>query len=138
MTTTIQTPIQILVDGPRNVVLKYEGSLTSTDGSTYTVVNPANLSDFDINGVKANRLRVNKINYDVEDLLTVNLLWEGASGNTVLWNLAGRGKVDARHFGGIINNAVNPTGTIKASFDYEGSTQALTFTIILELVKQRT
>jgi hypothetical protein len=137
MTTTIQTPIQILVDGPRNVVIKYEGTLTSTDGATYTVVNPASLSDFDINGVKANRLRVNKINYDVEDLLTVNLLWEGAAGNTVLWNLTGRGKVDARHYGGIINNATNPTGTIKSSFDYEGTTQTLTFTIILELVKQR-
>jgi len=137
MTTTIQTPIQILVDGPRNVVIKYEGTLTSTDAGVYTVVNPASLSDFDINGVKANRLRVNKITYDVEDLLTVNLLWEGASANTVLWNLTGRGKIDARHFGGIINNATNPTGTIKSSFDYEGITQTLTFTIILELVKQK-
>ena len=137
MTTTIQTPIQILVDGPRNVVIKYEGTLTATDAGVYTIVDPAALSDFDINGVKANRLRVNKITYDVEDLLTVNLLWEGASANTVLWNLAGRGKIDARHFGGIINNATNPTGTIKSSFDYEGITQTLTFTIILELVKQK-
>jgi len=137
MTTTIQPP-QILVDGPRNVVIKYEGSLTSIDAGTYVIVDPAALSDFDINGVKANRLRINKINYDVEDLLTVNVLWEGASSNTVFWNFAGRGKVEARHYGGIIDNATNPTGKILASFDYEGTTQPLTFTIVLELVKQHT
>jgi len=137
MTTTIQTPIQVLVDGPRHVVIKYEGTLTSTDAGVYTIVNPVNLSDFDINGVKANRLRINKINYDVEDLLTVNILWKGASANTVFWNFAGRGKVEAQHYGGINNNAVNPTGEILASFDYEGTGQTLTFTIVLELIKQR-
>ena len=139
MTTTIQTPIQILVDGPRNVVIKYEGTLTATDAGVYTIVDPAALSDFDINGVKANRLRINKINYDVEDLLTVNVLWGGASANTVIWNFAGRGKVEARHYGGIINNDTPaPTGGITSSFDYEGTGQNLTFTIILELVKQHT
>ena len=45
MTTTIQTPIQILEDGPRNVVIKYEGSLTSTDAGTYVIVDPAALSE---------------------------------------------------------------------------------------------
>jgi hypothetical protein len=138
MTTTIQTPVQILVDGPRNVVIKYEGTLTATDSGVYTIVDPATLSNFDINGVKANRLRINKINYDVEDLLTVNVLWEGASSNTVFWNFAGRGKVEASHYGGIINNATNPTGKILATFDYEGTGQTLTFTIVLELVKQHT
>ena len=136
MTTVIQTP-QILVDGPRHVVIKYEGTLTATDANTYTIVAPANLSDFDINGVKANRLRVDKITYDVEDLLTVNVLWKGASANTVFWNFAGRGKVEARHYGGIINNATSPTGDIVATFDYEGTGQVLTFTMVLELVKQK-
>jgi hypothetical protein len=136
MTTVIQTP-QILVDGPRNVVIKYEGTLTATDANTYSIVIPTNLSDFDINGVKANRLRINKVNYDVEDLLTVNVLWKGASANTVFWNFAGRGKVEARHYGGIINNATNPTGEIVATFDYEGTGQVLTFTIVFELVKQK-
>jgi hypothetical protein len=137
MTTTIQTP-QILVDGPRNVVIKYEGTLTATEAGVFTIVNPALLSDFDINGVKANRLRINKVTYDVEDLLTVNVLWEGASANTTFWNFAGRGKVDAKHYGGIINNATNPTGNIVATFDYEGTGQVLTFTMVLELVKQHT
>ena len=137
MTTVIQT-LQILVDGPRHVVIKYEGTLTATDAGVYTIVAPANLSDFDINGVKANRLRVDRITYDVEDLLTVNVLWKGASANTVFWNFAGRGKVEARHYGGIINNAASPTGDIVATFDYEGTGQVLTFTIVLELVKQHT
>lgn len=137
MTTTIQTP-QILVDGPRNVVIKYEGTLTATEAGVFTIVDPSTLSDFDINGVKANRLRINKVTYDVEDLLTVNVLWEGAASNTTFWNFTGRGKVDARHYGGIIDNATNPTGNIVATFDYEGTGQVLTFTMILELVKQRT
>jgi len=103
MTTT--TSIQTLVDGPRNVVIKYEGTLTTTDAAYKQIVLPSSLSDFDINGVKANRLRINKIIYDVEDLLTVNLLWEDTtpSSNKIIWNLAGRGKVDAFRFGGIIN-----------------------------------
>ena len=78
MTTT--TSIQTLVDGPRNVVIKYEGTLTTTDATYKQIVLPSLLSDFDINGVKANRLRINKIIYDVEDLLTVNLLWEISPG----------------------------------------------------------
>jgi hypothetical protein len=139
MTTT--TSLQTLVDGPRNVVIKYEGTLNATDTGKVLVVDPSTLSDFDINGVKANRLRINKIVYDVEDLLTVNLFWQDATSanDKIIWNLTGRGKVDARHFGGIINNGTPaPTGAITSSFDYEGSTQVLTFTIILELVKQHT
>ena len=139
MTTT--TSIQTLVDGPRNVVIKYEGTLTTTDATYKQIVLPSLLSDFDINGVKANRLRINKIIYDVEDLLTVNLLWEDttAASNKIIWNLAGRGKVDAWRYGGIINNDTPaPTGGITSSFDYEGTGQKLTFTIILELVKQHT
>lgn len=134
MTTT--SNVQVLVDGPRNVVVKYQGSLTSTDAGKYTIIDPSTLSDMDINGVKASKLRINKITYDIEDLLTVNLLWNGASADTVIWNLAGRGKVDAWRYGGLQNNATSPTGIIKSSFDYEGTTQTLTFTIILELVKQ--
>jgi len=37
---------------------------------------------------------------------------------------------------GVATAAASPTGTIKSSFDYEGTSQVLTFTIILELVKQ--
>ena len=95
MATT--TNVQVLVDGPRNVVVKYQGSLTSTDAGKYTIIDPAALSDMDINGVKASKLRINKITYDIEDLLTVNLLWNGASADTVIWNLAGRGKIGRAH-----------------------------------------
>ena len=139
MTTTYS--IQTLVDGPRNVVIKYEGTLTATDSAYKLVVLPSLLSDFDINGVKANRLRINKINYDIEDLLTVNLWWQDTTeaSDAIIWNLAGRGKVDAWRYGGIINNDTPaPTGGITSSFDYEGTCQKLTFTIILELVKQHT
>ena len=67
------TSIQILNDGPRNVVLKLDGILDTSDLSSTTVVDPALLSNMDINGVKASKLRINKIVYDVEDALDVEL-----------------------------------------------------------------
>ena len=75
--------------------------------------------------------------YDIEDLLTVNLLWNGASADTVIWDLAGRGKVDAWRFGGLQNNAgTGKTGKITATTQGWTSGATLSFTIILELVKQ--
>ena len=138
MTTTIQTP-QILVDGPRNVVVKYEGTLTATEAGVFTIVDPALLSDMDINGVKASNLSISKITYDVEDLLCVNLLWGSDSTNKVIWNLTGRGKVDAHFYGGLQqqDTVADSNGKIVATFDYSGSTGALlAFTLVLELEKQ--
>ena len=129
------TSVQILVDGPRNVVLKYEGTLDTSDLSKETVVDPALLSDMEINGVKASQLRINKINYDVEAGLAVNLYWD-ATTDVIIWNLYGRGEVNACKYGGLVNNSgTGKTGKILA--DTQGYTSGtLTFTIILELVKQ--
>ena len=59
------TSIQILNDGPRNVVVKLDGLLDTSDLTSTTVVDPALLSDMNINGVKASKLRINKIVYDL-------------------------------------------------------------------------
>ena len=129
------TSIQILNDGPRNVVLKLDGILDTSDLSSTTVVDPALLSDMDINGVKASKLRINKIVYDVEDLLDVELFWDAAT-PVRIWNLVGRGKVDVHRTGGISNNATNPTGKITMTTQGWTSGAILSYTIILELVKQ--
>jgi len=130
------TNAQILVDGPRNVVVKFEGTITATQSGSYTtIIDPSLLSALNINNQLATKLRIDKIVYDVEDLLTLNLYWDAAT-PVVIWNLAGRGKVDSRHYGGLQNNATSPTGKITANWDYEGTAQTLTFTIVLDLVKQ--
>lgn len=129
------TSIQILNDGPRNVVVKVDGLLDTSDLSSFTIVDPALLSDMDINGVKASKLRINKIVYDVEDGLDLELFWDAAT-PVRIWNLVGRGKVDQHRTGGLNNNATNPTGKITGLTQGWASGQILSFTIVLELVKQ--
>lgn len=130
------TSIQILQDGPRNVTVKYIGILTA-NMTKEVVVDPATLSDFDINGVKATDLRIDKIQYDVEDLLAINLFFEGASVDSPIWYCVGRGIGAVKAQGGISNNATSPTGKIVATSDYQGAAATpLSFSIILDLVKQ--
>jgi hypothetical protein len=128
--------LQTLEDGPRNVVIKIDGVLDTSDLSSTLVVDPSLLSDYDINGVKASQLRINRIVYDVEDLLDVQLYWD-ASTPVRIWNLVGRGKVDAWRYGGISNNAgAGKTGKITMTTQGWSIGAVLSFTIILELVKQ--
>jgi hypothetical protein len=128
--------LQTLEDGPRNVVIKIDGLLDTSDLGSTLVVDPSLLSDYDINGVKAKQLRINKIVYDVEDLLDVQLYWD-ASTPVRIWNLVGRGKVDAWRYGGINNNAgAGKNGKITMATQGWSTGAVLSFTIILELVKQ--
>ena len=129
------TSIQILNDGPRNVVVKFDGLLDTSELGTTTIVDPALLSDMNINGVKASKLRINKIVYDVEDGLDLELFWDAAT-PVRIWNLVGRGKVDMHRIGGINNNATSPTGKITASTQGWSAGTILSFSIVLELVKQ--
>ncbi len=129
------TTIQTLVDGPRNTILKLDGILDTSDQGSTIIVDPATLSDYNINGVKATKLRINKINFDVEDGLDVELFWD-ASSPVRIGNFVGRGKVDAWRYGGIVNNATSPTGKITLQTQGWSTGAILSYTIVLELVKQ--
>ena len=129
------TTIQTLVDGPRNTILKLDGLLDTSDQGSTIIVDPATLSDYNINGVKATKLRINKINFDVEDGLDVELFWD-ASSPVRIGNYVGRGKVDAWRYGGIVNNATSPTGKITLQTQGWSTGAILSYTIVLELVKQ--
>lgn len=129
------TTIQTLVDGPRNTILKLDGLLDTSDQGSTIIVDPATLSDYNINGVKATKLRINKINFDVEDGLDVELFWD-ASSPVRIGNFVGRGKVDAWRYGGIVNNATSPTGKITLQTQGWSTGALLSYTIVLELVKQ--
>jgi len=130
------TSVQTLVDGPRHVVLKIDGVLDTSDLSSTLVIDPSTLSAMDINGVKASQLRIDRIIFDVEDLLDVQLFWD-ATTPVRIWNLVGRGKIDARYYGGLQNNSgTGKTGKITMTTQGWVASATLSFTITLELVKQ--
>ena len=137
------TSIQIIQDGQRNVVIKVEGVLDTADISGTTLqIDPASLADM-VNGVfgaKAKFLKICRILYNVEDTLSVNLLWDATS-PVRIEELVGRGKMDYNWFGGISQDTVTggrPSGTTgKINITTQGwaSSAVLSFSIILEMEK---
>lgn len=141
------TSIQILEDGPRNVVVKFEGVLDTSDLASTTVLDPALLSALGANGEKATRLAIHKITYNVEDTLAVYLYWD-ATTPVRIEALAGRGKMDHRRFGGLKNSAgtwgtdgsftpnAGFTGKITATTQGWAASAILSFSVVIECVKQ--
>ena len=141
------TSLQTLVDGPRNVVVKFEGVLDTSDLSSTVVLDPASLSDMNINGQKATRLAITKITFNVEDTLSVNLFWD-ATTPVRIEELVGRGKMEHFKFGGIKNSAgtwgtdgsftpnAGFTGKITATTQGWAASAVLSFSVVIECVKQ--
>jgi len=129
------TPLQILNDGYRNATLKIDGYVNAADYTNYTVLDPSTLSQIDAQGTIPSKVRIKRINFDIEDGIQVDLIWDGAT-PTSLWRLTGRGEIKAGPFGGITDNATTPTGKILLS-TIGGATTTLntSFTIILEIIK---
>lgn len=128
---------QVLVDGERNVVVKLEGVLDTSDIASTVVVDPATLNAIDLRtGSKATQLRIDKVTYNIEDLLSVNLFWD-ATVPVRIEELVGRGKMEYRKFGGLPNNSgAGKTG--KITFTTQGWTAGaiLSFSLIIEMSKQ--
>ena len=132
---------QILVDGPRNTVIKVIGDnvtlplavTTLITLSTLTAINPGMSGS-----LPPTRVRVDRIEYSISDGCVVVLAWN-ATTDVTLAELYGRGKVDAKHYGGIQNNAgAGVTGNIDISaFGYGEATILTTaaFTLTISLVK---
>ena len=130
------TAIQTLVDGPSNVVIKLTGLLDTSDVSLATLIDPALLSVMDDNTkVLSNKLRINKITHNIEDLLAVNLFWD-ADTDVSIGNFVGVNEMDYCRFGGLIDNST--TGrTGKILYSTTGWSGSLSFVVILECTKQR-
>ena len=106
-------PTQILVDGPRNVVVKQIGAGTITVASLTPV--PA-------------KFRINRVSYDVGTVTDCVLSWE-ATANVIAITLSGRNVMDFKEFGGLQNNG---GAGVTGSLIIAGTGN---FTVILELVK---
>jgi len=134
--------IQIMEDGPVHTVLKLSGNANTADFTYATLVDPALRSSVDPTGSNwklAGWYRVDKVTFNIEDGITVNLYWDDTSQTTVIEQLAGRGKAEYRPVGGL-QNPKNTGWTGKISWSTSSETGTWTasgyaFSIIIELTK---
>lgn len=145
MALTIATQLEI--DGPRNTVSKTTGDLLGSDfpQAGNVILDPSTLSSM-LPGVQgsflASKLRIDEIQYSLADDLILQLFWDAGT-PVLIAELYGRGQMrDLACFGGLQNNATNPTGKITATLVYGGNTAVITtasysFFFILRVCKQR-
>jgi hypothetical protein len=98
---------QILVDGPRNTVAKITGDFSGATFANTTIITASSLSAVNpgMSGSPApTLLRIDHIDYSISDGVIAQLQWH-ATTNVVICELYGRGKLEARMFGGYQNNA---------------------------------
>jgi hypothetical protein len=127
---------QLIIDGPRNAVLKVAGILDTSDLASTVIADPAALVGIDnTGGLKAATFRIIGLNYSIEDGLEVRLFWD-ATTPVLIEALNGRGALppSCQRYGGLTNNAgIGKTGRI--TMTTEGWAGIKSFSYILELVK---
>lgn len=117
---------QTLIDGPRNVVMKFTNTSDGTGESAVLKVDVSALSG------APSRVRINRVHYSVAGMVA-RLLWDATTDVTIL-DLQGDGTFDASGFGGLSNNAgTGVTGDILLTT--VGHTSGDSYSIILEMSK---
>ena len=117
---------QTLIDGTKNVVMKFTSLSDGTGESAVTKVDVSAL-----NGAPS-RVRIMKAHYSVSGKV-VTLLWD-ATTDVRIMDLQGDGCFDATSFGGFYNNAgAGVNGDILLTTT--GHTANDSYTIVLEMVK---
>lgn len=132
------TSTQIILDGPRNTVVKVEGILDTSDLASFVVADPATLAGWDNTGLqKSAKLSLLKVTYSIEDALEVRLAWD-ATTPARLVELTGRGKISYYDIGGVTNNAdAGVNGKVLLSTEGWSAGKILSFTVILHFKKQQ-
>lgn len=120
---------QILIDGDRNVVVKCVAILDTANLASTLIVDVSALVP------AATTVRIDCIHYSITDQLAVQLLWD-ATADDVGLVLAGRGCIEAKDFGGILNPlSAGTTGDLLLqTTGWASGSQG--YTIILEMTKQ--
>lgn len=130
--------VQTLLDGPRNVVVKVDVSLDGVQGDyaiPQMLIQASTLSRPVAGTVTPLRLRVDLLDWDVQDSLAVNLFWDGV-GDMPIWRMVGRSMEKAFHIGGLQNNADQPTGNIVFTTTSSAINVPLVATFKVHCVKQ--
>lgn len=120
--------VQTLLDNERNLVMKFVGILDTANA----VVTPA----VDVSALvpAAASVRIDKIQYSISPQLALNLFWD-ATTDVPIVALTGYGKMCAKDFGGLTNNAgAGKTGDIDLTTTGWAS-GIQTYTLILTMVK---
>ena len=130
---------QVLQDGLRNVVIKVEGILDTSDLASTVIADPSTMAGMDNTGaVKALGLIVDRIQFSVEDTLECRLAWDATTPVRMV-ELQGRGTEKYERFGGLTNNSgAGRTGKILLSTQGWAAAATVSFTLILTLKKQGT
>lgn len=123
---------QTIINGPRNLVMKFTNESDGTGESAVTKVD-ATSSTFAVNGtVPGVHLKVTRIHYDVKGG-AVRLLWD-ATTDTDMEILGGYGEFNYKRFAGLTNpNAAGATGSIL--FTTVGFVSGSSYAITLEMTK---
>ena len=117
---------QTLVDGARNVVMKFTNT---SDGSGESAVLKVDVST--LSGAPS-KVRIDRIRYNVTGMVA-RLLWDATTDVTIV-DLQGDGVLECSGFGGLYNNAgTGVTGDILLTT--VGATSGDSYTIILEMSK---
>lgn len=115
---------QTLVNGDRNLVMKFTNTSDGTGESAVTKV--------DVSALNATEVKINRIHYSVAGMV-VRLLWDATADVTIV-DLQGDGCLDATCFGGLVNNAgAGKTGDIELTT--VGHSSGDSYTLILEMQK---
>lgn len=118
---------QTLVDGERNVVMKFTNVSDGTGESAVTKVDVSAL-----NGAPTS-VRIDRIVYDIQGM-SVNILWDATADVSAIVLGTGQGDLDFCQFGGLKNNAgAGVTGDIQ--FTTVGHTLGDTYSIVLHMKK---
>lgn len=126
---------QVLVDGPRNAVVKLTGLLDTSNEAYNVKVNPALFSG------GPSGFRIDYIDYSISDGIEVQLFWDATS-PSLIQPISGRGRMGFANFGGLQNSKASGwTGAIGLTAEQlPGATftagEPFTYSLVLELVKQ--
>jgi hypothetical protein len=113
------TSVQLLQEGARNYVVKFDFDLDTSDLVATPVVDVQLFSQIfnDQWRQPSNSVRIDRIDYVIQDGVYVSLYWMGATDKRIL-DLAGRGMINVQPYGGYTNNspaANEPNGSIDAT-----------------------
>lgn len=134
---------QVENDGPRNTVTVTTGDMAPASYPTnVTIQDPSLLTDMNpgMSGThKATLLRIDQIDYAISDGTIVQLIWDATTA-VIVTELFGRGKIEAKKWGGFQNpNGAGTTGKILMTAVAAGTatpTEA-SILIVLQTVKFR-
>ena len=130
-----QTDRQIILDGPRNAIVKFTGVLTDTDAW----FSPAlRITDFSATEAGANLsgFRVDLVEFAISQPLEVVLAWTGATPQIIV-PLSGRGRLNSWNYGGLQPDTTKPgyDGSITLYTQNFPPGSIMNYTVLLELVK---